>query len=282
MKKFHNNQTMHVESISLKVKDLKKMRYFYKNTLGLDILLESSNKIVLGVDHPIVTLIEDSTATSKTATTGLYHFAILLPERKDLSSFLRHMIEIHYPLTGGSDHGVSEAIYLNDPEGNGIEVYWDKDESDWPKENGKTTMFTEFLDYEDLLTLSEHTTFTKLPKNTILGHLHLHVRNLNEAKKFFVDMLGFNVVIAYGPSALFISDNGYHHHIGLNTWNGTNISDRTTQTGLVSYQINVPNNKYQQILNQLISNKITYREENDSLLFNDLNQTLIELKNTHF
>ena len=148
---------------------------------------------------------------------GLYHFAILLPSRADLSVFLRHFLQTGYPL-GAADHYVSEALYITDPDGNGIEVYRDRPSKEWTWKNGLVDMATEELDGNAILAESD-AEWTGLPAGTIMGHIHLHVGDLQKAEEFYTKGLGFKVVSHY-PQAVFLSTGGYHHHIAINTWQG--------------------------------------------------------------
>src|SRR5262249_15836204 len=158
-------------------------------------------------------------------TTGLYHFAILVPSRADLSRALRRLAETDTVLQGAADHGVSEALYLADPDGNGIEIYRDRPRAEWPFVDGQLRMGADPLDSDGLLAVSEgadspDSPYSGLARATTIGHVHLHVSNLESARRFYVDVLGFTLMQRYGPSALFVSAGGYHHHIGLNTWAG--------------------------------------------------------------
>lgn len=155
-------------------------------------------------------------------TTGLYHFAILVPSRADLARSLRRLADTDTVMQGFADHGVSEALYLADPDGNGIEIYRDRPRAEWPMANGAVQMTADPLDLEDLLAAAPPASgqFHALADGTVIGHVHLHVGNLAEAEAFYVGVLGFDLIQRYGPSALFVSAGGYHHHVGLNTWAG--------------------------------------------------------------
>lgn len=219
MKNFHDHHVMHVKNVYILVSNLNRSIHFYRDILGLIIINQTSETAILGTHKQVlVHLQEDKLAEPLSITLGLYHFALLVPSRKELARMIYRLKEMSYPLTGASDHGVSEAIYLDDPDGHGIEIYVDRDEKDWPKEQGKTTMFTKQMDVRGVLASLDQYTFNHIADETILGHLHLHVDSLNEAKSFYMDVLGYQKVLLYGGQALFISDQGYHHHIGLNTW----------------------------------------------------------------
>jgi catechol 2,3-dioxygenase len=153
-------------------------------------------------------------------TTGLYHFAILVPSRADLARTLRRLVDTDTVMQGAADHGVSEALYLADPDGNGIEVYRDRPREQWPYVGGHLRMVADPLDIESILAARAGDDRAGLASEATIGHVHLHVSRLAEAERFYVDVLGFELMHRYGPSALFVSAGGYHHHFGLNTWAG--------------------------------------------------------------
>ncbi|MCM3764428.1 VOC family protein [Neobacillus niacini] len=220
METFHQAPNVYVGEVNIKVKNLEYSLAFYQNIIGLKILEKSERQAVLTTDGktPLISLEQPVDVTSKPErTSGLYHFAILLPSRADLSVFLRHLLQSGYPL-GAADHYVSEALYLNDPDGNGIEVYRDRPSSEWTWKDNLVEMATEQLDAEGILAES-NAEWTGLPAGTIMGHLHLHVGDLKKAEEFYTKGLGFEVV-SYYPQAAFLSTGGYHHHIAINTWQG--------------------------------------------------------------
>lgn len=214
--------------IVLRTADRIRLVNFYTEVIGLRVLpLEAKTEdvVALGVDEgkPLVVLTEKINATSSPArTTGLYHFAILVPTRLVLARSLARLNDVGYPLQGASDHLVSEALYLADPDGNGIEIYVDRPRDSWQWDDGQVDLATLPLDVNNLLAELEPTSasWTGLPKNTCIGHIHLHVGDLEEAEMFYIHKLGFEQTARYGPSATFISAGGYHHHIGMNTWKG--------------------------------------------------------------
>ena len=154
--------------------------------------------------------------------TGLYHFALLLPDRKELARTLRHLIDTQTPLTGMSDHGATEALYLTDPDGHGIEIYWDRPRADWPTSGGNVRMTVDPLDVTGLLaeTTSGRVRWAGIHPTTVMGHIHLHVAFLPQAVAFYCDALGFDLIHHFHGQAAFISAGGYHHHLGLNVWAG--------------------------------------------------------------
>lgn len=223
---FHNQPATHVSRIELEVKDLKASRRFYVDVLGFKVLLETDEALQLSVDQtkPMLTLIEKKAKQQKARrVTGLYHVAILLPTRADLAKVMVQLIK-HDIEMGAADHLVSEAIYLDDPDGHGIEIYRDRDPEDWSWREGFVDMAVDPLDAEAILNeINQDTSFAGLPNDTVLGHIHLHVKNLQESERFYTELLGFEVVSALGNQASFLSTEKYHHHIGINTWNGKEI-----------------------------------------------------------
>ncbi|PCD09770.1 glyoxalase [Peribacillus simplex] len=220
MEKFHQKPITFVGEVSINVLDLNKAILFYQEIIGLQVLKKTDRQAVLTTDGetPLLTLEQPADVIPKEGrTTGLYHFALLLPTRADLSIFLRHLLQTKYPF-GAADHEVSEALYITDPDGNGIEVYSDRPSTDWRWASGEVAMGTDPLDGNDLLEESDGE-WSKLPAGTLMGHIHLHVADLRKTEEFYMQGLGFTVVNRYG-GALFTSTGGYHHHIGLNTWNG--------------------------------------------------------------
>lgn len=221
---FHRQPHTYVGKVHLKVTNLEQSLTFYQQVMGFQVLEKSAEKASLTADGATVLLtIEQPPGVSpkQPRTTGLYHFALLLPARSDLADMLYHLLQTAYPLQGASDHLVSEAIYLADPDGNGIEIYRDRPADSWNWKNGEVMMATEALDAENLLAERGERIWEGLPAATQMGHIHLHVAELEKTKAFYVDGLGFDIVNSqYGSQVLFISTGFYHHHIGLNIWNG--------------------------------------------------------------
>jgi catechol 2,3-dioxygenase len=233
--------TMQLTGLTLRVKDLEKQLEFYRDLLGFSILRSEDNRTELALEQKHFTLRlvhEPSAPLRPKSTLGLYHFALLLPDRKSLAAIVKKLLEHHYPqFQGASDHGVSEAFYLADPEGNGIELYRDRPRIEWPYENGKLNMVSEALNVEGLL--SEAPTSSPLDANTTFGHLHLHVANLEDAETFY-KKLGMEVTQGDYPGARFLAADGYHHHIGTNLWARGRIAPETS-TGLLGYTIALKN-----------------------------------------
>jgi catechol 2,3-dioxygenase len=227
--------SLQLTALTLRVKDLATQLKFYRDLLGFDIITTEGKQtdLTLAGRHFTLSLVHEPSAPLRPQSTlGLYHFALLLPDRQALGAIIRRLLEHRYPnFQGASDHGVSEAFYLTDPEGNGIELYRDRPKEDWPYENGKLKMVSEPLDVEALL--DESPISQPLSQDTTFGHLHLHVANLDEAESFYKQ---FGMVVTQGdyPGARFLAADGYHHHLGTNLW----ARGRTAppeSTGLLSY-----------------------------------------------
>jgi catechol 2,3-dioxygenase len=241
---FHQPPATYIGEVHLKVKNLHQSLTFYQESLGLKLLQKNDRSAVLSADGkiPLVSLEQPENITEKQrGTTGLYHFALLLPTRAELAILLKHLIDQKYPLEGASDHLVSEAVYLSDPEGNGIEIYIDRPPSQWEWEDNFVKMAVDPLDAEGLLSEAQGQNWTGISPGTVIGHIHMHVDNLKDAETFYCNGLGFDKVSQLGNQALFISSHDYHHHIGLNTWAGVGAPPpASTSAGIDWYQINYP------------------------------------------
>ncbi|WP_440897690.1 VOC family protein [Amphibacillus sp. Q70] len=279
---FHSGQATHVKHLTLKVRQLSEVKEFYQRVLGLQILSEETQKLIFTTDgiQPLLTLVQDDEfIETRDKTTGLYHFALLLPSREDLATFLHHLID-HNISIGAADHLVSEAIYLNDPEGNGIEVYSDRPKNQWTWQNDQVMMTTDPLNGNDLIKLSQSLpNWTKMPKKTVLGHIHLHVSNLQESERFYTNGLGYSIVTRYGDQALFLSTEGYHHHIGLNTWAGVGIpSLGEKELGLADYTIVYPDaDRCEHFVNQLKALDVNIHSDERGMFIYDPNAIKIYL-----
>ena len=210
-------------AIRLRVADVERLTRFYEEAIGLLALDAVDGVTRLGVDaHPLVELEAAPAAPPRPPrSTGLFHLALLVLTRADLAQALRRVATTGSRLTGASDHLVSEALYLADPEGNGIELYRDRPREEWPTLEGTIQMDTLPLDLGDLLSEGDGANGERMPPGTTLGHVHLQVADLGAAERFWVDALGLDVTVRGYPGALFTSVGGYHHHVGLNTWAGT-------------------------------------------------------------
>ena len=209
--------------VRLTVADVPRVRAFYERALGLRPLAHGDEALVLGTPGGtrLVELKERADAAPRGGgASGLFHLALLYPSSVELARALRRVVQASGQLTGASDHLVSEALYLSDPEGNGIELYRDRPREEWTHgPNGELQMATLPLDLPALLAAApEDEVAAAIPDGTRMGHVHLQVSDLEPAEAFYAGVLGFDVMVRSYPGALFVAAGGYHHHIGLNTW----------------------------------------------------------------
>ncbi|WP_324717943.1 VOC family protein [Carboxydochorda subterranea] len=231
--------------VHLSVADLDRSRAFYEGVLGLQVLRVAPGFAAMGVragdgaEVPIVLLSHQPHARPKPPRCrGLYHLALRLPSRQALARAVMRLAHDGYAIDGAADHWVSEAVYLSDPDGHGIELYADRPREQWPRQGDRILMGTQPLDWDGLVAelppeerrpaaddgLAPRTFpgphGDGMPPGTRLGHIHLHVSRLERAERFYRDVLGLDLVLRYGGSALFFSAGGYHHHVGANIWAG--------------------------------------------------------------
>jgi catechol 2,3-dioxygenase len=211
-----------IGAVHLRVAHLEQVRSYYERAIGLSTLDHTDGTLTLGADTPLVVLHHDHEAPPPPArTTGLFHLAILVPSRPDLARAIQRVVSAGERFTGASDHFVSEALYLRDPEGNGIEIYRDRPRDEWRYEpDGELRMGTIALDLDGVMAEMPGGKDEGMPAGTVMGHVHLHVADLGPAELFYSGRLGLDVTVRSYPGALFLSRGGYHHHIGLNTWAG--------------------------------------------------------------
>ncbi|HEY3345581.1 MAG TPA: VOC family protein [Anaerolineaceae bacterium] len=239
---------------ALRVADIPASLAFYEDVVGLlpasrphiPSGLDGQPGVAMAVDRasaPILYLTADPRARSRPErTSGLYHTAIRYPSPAGLAQALRRMAVQHNPLGGAADHGVSEALYTSDPDGNGVELYADRPRSSWTRENGHVAMVTEQLDLDGLLELVQGKPAEQAaPQGTVIGHMHLQVADLARSRAFYHGLLGLDVTQESYPGALFLSAGGYHHHIGLNVWTSRGAPPPPEGSlGLAAYSIRLP------------------------------------------
>ena len=230
--------SLNIAPSTLAVADLASMTQFYHRHVGLDLLEQGTSRVLLGKDHTAIIelLAQPKLAYASPHAAGLFHNAILFSSRGDLSRTVGDIItQVPQLYSGTGDHLVSEAFYFNDPEGNGLELYFDRPRETWTWENGQVKMDTLYIDPVGYIRsyASEHSTDDKK-----IGHVHLKVGDILRARKFYIDMLGFDITADIG-SALFISIGGYHHHIGLNTWLSQGAPKRDETLGLSALEISL-------------------------------------------
>ncbi len=240
-------ESTHLGRVRLQVADLSRSLLFYENVLGMRVLKRSADSASLGThgeDREIVHLHQLSSArpVPRRGLLGLYHFAILLPDRASLGRFVAHLAETGV-YAGMSDHLVSEAVYLTDPDGLGIEVYADRPRDAWRYDERQLQMATNHLNVDDLVRSARGKRWTGMPPGTVLGHVHLYVDDIDKAEAFYHDALGFDKVVWSYPGALFMSAGGYHHHLGTNTWAKGAPPATGADARLLEWEIIVPTQK---------------------------------------
>jgi catechol 2,3-dioxygenase len=302
--RFGINSAARMGYVTLNVSDIQRSLDFYQSILGFRKLRESStDRILLSSNGTsssssppyLLGLVQVDQAESNPVTSnraGLYHFAILLPERKNLADVLLYLSEkqdeVHFD--GLADHLVSESIYIHDPDFIGIEIYSDRPQSVWKwngrnisnnNNNGQLQMATLALNTDDLIKESTDKGWTGMPAGTVIGHVHLHVSNLPNAMKFYRDILGLNLTTTY-PGAYFFAAGRYHHHIATNTWLGTNILPASPESiGLNHFGIELPNKEeFDMILKQLQQQNIAAKNNelsSKAILIQDPNGIRIQV-----
>ena len=206
--------------VELTVADLERSLEYWQRQIGLGIRAREDGRAELGADETVLALVEQPGARPADGFTGLYHVALLVPDRPSLARWLAHAVRDHVQLTGLSDHDVSEAIYLRDPDHHGIEIYADRPSERW---RGRVAQrLTSIpLDVDDLLGELDDPAaepFDGLPAGTRVGHVHLRVADVDKTVRFYRDVLGFDLMAQLGDTAAFLAAGGYHHHLGANTW----------------------------------------------------------------
>lgn len=240
---FQISAAAHIGRVALKVANLEKMTRFYQEVIGLQVLSQNASQSTLGVgDMVLLELHKIQAPLPVTPKTGLYHVAFLLPTRKDLGNALLHYLQVDAPLIGASDHGYSEALYLNDPEGNGIEVYHDKPQSEWDiRADGEIVGVTLEMDAEAVIAAGDGT-WNGFSVGTTVGHVHLKVADLMQTEQFYTEVLDLSLKNNFGNQAKFFATGDYHHHIGSNIWLGKNVPAMTdNDLGLDYFSFAVPN-----------------------------------------
>lgn len=245
---FAASTPLSIGRVGLRARDADRVASYYKAVLGLVELRNTGREIGLGVHGREFLSIEQSSTLRQDhpRSAGLYHTAFLLPHRADLARWTHHAIDNRFKVDGASDHLVSEAIYLTDPEGNGVEIYADRDPASWRFDDGVLRMGSEALDFQDLMgeLVSGESGWTGAPAETVIGHVHLRVGDIPAAETWWNDAQGMETMVNYGGQAVFLSSGGYHHHIGANTWQSRGAGPRaadTTGLGFVEIHSNKAN-----------------------------------------
>ena len=237
------NSKIYLAEAVLNVKDLAGQVAFYTQIIGLEIQTQTETEVVLGAGNkPLVHLIQTNREEAVKSSYGLYHIAILLPSREDLADIFKHIAELDYPFVGAADHGYSEALYLEDLEGNGIELYRDKPVAEWDiREDGRIVGVTEELSAQEIYEMGRKVEPFVLAKDTRMGHIHLSVKDSQQATVFYQEVLELADKYTI-PSASWIASGDYHHHLAVNEWGGKNLAKRDKDMpGLAYYVLEVAN-----------------------------------------
>jgi catechol 2,3-dioxygenase len=250
-----------IGTVQLRVGDLDRQVSFYQDVIGFGLLAEDGATAALGTEDGMPLLIlhgAPGAPRRPPGTTGLFHVAFRLPGRMALGAMIRRVRERGRGFDGFADHNVSEAAYLTDPEGNGLELYSDRARDVWHSVEGGVFMTTEPLDVPGLLAAAPDPA-PALPPGTVVGHVHLRVSSLSAAEAFYVARLGFEVTTRAYPGALFVAAGGYHHHVGLNVWGGEGAPRPPDGAlGLVSFDVVVPS---------LDGRRLILRDADEGMLF---------------
>lgn len=246
---FSGTTPISISRVGLKARDAEALAGFYKRVVGLSEMSRGSDGITLGAAGRPLLVIEPApyAKPDDPSSAGLFHTAFLLPSRADLGRWVKHVADTRIMLDGASDHLVSEALYVTDPEGNGIEVYADRPKDAWQWDGPSVAMATKRLDIDGLLAAvpAGAADWSGAPENTIVGHVHLRVGDPVEAERFWNEAYGFDTVAKYGPAAVFLSTGGYHHHIGANVWQSAGAGQRDPdRSGLSWIELRATDGKY--------------------------------------
>lgn len=268
------------KKVVLKVADLDKLSEFYQVIIGMKFIKQENDRVFLGAQGSTESLLElrkIPIPQNPKQTAGLYHTAFLLPSRKDLGNVILWLLKNNIEL-GAGDHGYSEAIYLSDPEGNGIEIYHDRPIEQWDiRPNGEIAGVTEELDGDAIIAEADGN-YTGLATGSRIGHIHLVVRELSETE-MFLETLGFELKYNFGRQAKFFAAGMYHHHIGTNIWGGKNLPKMTDeQLGLAAYSFELPDQAaFSELIEHLEEKELSYQAKNEHLLeLFDPNGTILE------
>lgn len=230
-------------AVMLRVADLDGMTAYYAEGVGLDVLASGPASVVLGREERAVVELRHAPELRHAAVgaAGLFHTAVVFADQGELARAVRSVATRHpASFTGSADHVVSKALYFDDPEGNGVELYWDRPRSEWPAPEPGARVRMATLPLDPNRFLSDHLDDASHGGGAAVGHVHLKVGDIPTARAFYVDILGFEVTLAFGGQALFVSAGGYHHHVGMNTWQSGGAGPRTPALGLGQVTIRVP------------------------------------------
>ena len=262
-------------AVTLKVGNVDAMTAYYRDGVALQVLSEGPGSVTLGRGSTPVVILEHAPELKHASPrdAGLFHTAILFETEEALAAAV-YAVAQRYPntFTGSSDHLVSKAFYFTDPEGNGVELYWDRDRSTWSWTHGTIEMGTLYLDPNEFLqqNLTEQAVASPVIGGASVGHVHLQVGDVKTAHDFYVDRLGFEQTINYGGTALFVSAGGYHHHMAMNVWNSAGAGPRLPALGLGRIDIRVPSADDVGALGERLSHfGVATRDDGQTVSFDD-------------
>lgn len=262
-------------AVTLLVGDLKAMTDYYRDAVTLTVIAESPGRVVMGRGTTPLVILEAAPELKHAARSnaGLFHTAILFETQADLAAAI-YSVATRYPgtFTGSADHLVSQAFYFSDPEGNGVELYWDRARTEWSWVHGRVEMDSLMLDPNAFM--REHLTESAVEqahqRAAVVGHVHLQVGDIANAKRFYVDQLGFETTATMGTQALFVSAGGYHHHMAMNTWNSRGAGPRPKSLGLGTVRLELPGtDDIGELGERLNHHGVTTRDDGRSLVFRD-------------
>lgn len=277
---YNTNAPARVGEVHLIVSDLAQSTQFYEQIIGFDVLTSEQHKVTLTTDGktPLLILEEETDSVERPlGTTGLYHFAILLPDHVSFGSALLHLAETEYPMQGASNHQYSDALYLADPDGNGIEIYADLPPDTWERtQDGGYEGGSYPINFEKVMK-EAGPSWTGLPENTRLGHMHLQAAELVMTEQFYVDALGFDITTK-GNGSLFLSKDNYHHHIALNTWSGNGLpAPPDNSRGIKLFTLIFTQEELEEAKVRLTELNFHYEEKEGSIIVRDPSRNTIEI-----
>lgn len=273
-------------AVTLLVGDLKKMTDYYRDAITLDVLSETPLRVVLGRKHQALVILELARELRHASRdqAGLFHTAILFETQADLAAAI-YSVATRHPgtFTGSADHLVSQAFYFSDPEGNGVELYWDRDRTEWSWVHGRVEMDSLILDPNAFMRehLTESAVARARQRAAVVGHVHLQVGDIANAKRFYVDQLGFETTASLGTQALFVSAGGYHHHMAMNTWNSRGAGPRPKSLGLGTVRLELPGtDDIGELTERLTHHGVTTHDDGATVAFQDpwLNRVEVSAK----
>ncbi|AYC30399.1 VOC family protein [Paenisporosarcina cavernae] len=279
---FQLDPQLRMGHLTLRVQSLLAMKDFYVRAFGFDVLTEAETEVIFtanGRDKLLVLQADPDATIRERHMAGLYHVAFLVSSREDLAYVIHHLLNSGIQLDGAADHLFSEAFYLHDPEGNGIEIYRDRSREEWEyQENGDLAVANAPIQFQAIMdTLDQNRPWNGFPSDTVIGHIHLQTVNLEEARTFFLEVLGMDSMIQLPNSAEFVSAGGYHHHIAVNVWQGSHRKVALpSSTGIVEYSMIVSTlSELERLANHFRELEVPFMQNKNTVSLKDMNGTNI-------